>query len=102
VARRRRAVFFSGMVDAMELEGWNHVPIGYSAQFDVRSAPAWLRAWFRTPFVDRFAYPRMVDRGFGYLVPHPDVTPDDREPVAGGWRLRPEGYRAPGSEADLR
>lgn len=86
----------------MELEGWNHVPIGYAADFDVRAAPRWLRLWFRTPFVDRFAYPRMVARGFGHLTPHPGVGPADREEVGAGWRLRPDGYRAPGSQTELR
>ena len=86
----------------MRLEGWNHVPRGYGADFDVRAAPAWLRLWFRTPFLDRFAYPRMVERGFGYLRPHPGVAPADREEVGPGWRLRPDGYRPPGSMAQLR
>lgn len=86
----------------MKLEGWNHVPLGYAADVDVDAAPAWLRLWFRAPFFDRFAYPQLVTRGFGYLTPHPGVAPADRESVGGGWRFRPEGYRAPGSVAELR
>lgn len=86
----------------MRLEGWNHVPIGYGASFDVHAAPIWLRVWFHTPFIDRFAYPQMVKRGFGYLAAHPGVEPEDREEVAPDWRFRPEGYREPGSETYLR
>ena len=86
----------------MRLEGWSHVPAGYAADFDVRAAPVWLRLWCRTPFLDRFAYPRLVERGLGYLTPHPGVAPADREQVGGGWRFRPDGYRAPGSVAELR
>ena len=33
----------------MTLEGWNHIPRGYGADFDVATAPWWLRLWFRTP-----------------------------------------------------
>ena len=58
----------------MRLEGWNHVPHGYGATFDIGGAPWWLRAWFRTPFVDRFAYPVLVDRGLGWLTAHPGST----------------------------
>ena len=86
----------------MRLEGWNHVPRGYAADFEVRAAPAWLRAWFRTPFLDRFAYPRMVERGVGYLVPQPGVAPADREVVTSGWRVRPPDYLPPGSQTGLR
>jgi hypothetical protein len=87
---------------SMRLEGWSHVPLGYGADFDVASAPWWLRLWFRTPFVDRFAYPRLVDRGFGYLTPHPDWTEGPREPVPEGWRMREAGYQPPGSVTYLR
>jgi hypothetical protein len=83
------------------LEGWDHVPHGYGAWFDVTSAPWWLRLWFATPFLDRYAYPRLVRRGLGWLSPSPAVPDGEREPVAGGWRLRPPGYRPPGSTAGL-
>jgi hypothetical protein len=73
------------------LEGWDHVPLGYGAQFDVASAPWWLRLWFHLPFLDRFAYPLLVQRGFGYLVPSRDWPAERREPVTGGWRVRELG-----------
>lgn len=81
----------------MRLEGWNHVPEGYGAWFDTASAPLWLRLWFRTPFVDRWAHPHMVRRGYGYLTPHPGEPPETREEITGGWRIRPEGHEPPGS-----
>jgi hypothetical protein len=84
----------------VRLEGWNSVPVGYGAQFDVSEAPLWLRLWSRTPFLDRFAHPLLVRRGFGWLTPHAGGA--GRGPVGDGWRLRPEGYRAPGSETPLR
>jgi hypothetical protein len=83
------------------LEGWNHVPRGYGADFDVAAAPWWLRLWFRTPFVDRYAYPRLVQRGLGRLTPQPDWPDGEREPVRGGWRLREPGYTPPGSTTHL-
>lgn len=74
----------------MRLEGWNHIPRGYGATFNTVDAPAWLRVWFRTPFIDRFAYPVMVKRGFGWLTASPDWPTAAREPVAAGWQIRPE------------
>ena len=85
----------------MRLEGWNHIPEGYSATFDAPSAPLWLRMWFRTPFVDRFAYPLMVKGGFGYLR-RDDLAHEDPAPVLGGCKLREPGYIAPGSHASYR
>ncbi len=82
------------------LPGWNDIPLGYGAQFDTAAAPWWLRAWFHTPFVDRYAYPVMVRRGYGYLTPHPGWDGLFGS-VTGGWRLREEGYIPPGSVSDL-
>ena len=74
------------------LEGWNHVPRGYGASFELVSAPRWLRIWFRTPVLDRFAYPVAVHRGYGVLHPDPGWAPDEREQVPEGWRMsRPRG-----------
>jgi hypothetical protein len=86
----------------MRLEGWNQIPEGYGAWFDVASAPLWLRLWFRTPFLDRWAYPRMVQRGFGFLTPDPGVPPENRGEISAGWRLRPGTHQPPGSVTDLR
>jgi hypothetical protein len=87
----------------MTLEGWNHIPRGYGGDFDVAAAPWWLRLWFHTPFVDRYAYPRLVRRGHGYLVPDLSYPAGDREPITGGWRLREPGHTAaPGSATYFR
>ncbi len=32
-----------GTLVAVELEGWNSIPVGYGAQFDLHGAPWWLR-----------------------------------------------------------
>ena len=84
------------------LEGWNHIPRGYGATFDVPSAPWWLRLWSRAPFVDRYAYPRLVERGFGWLTPAPGCADRDREAVGPGWRVRDPSDRPAGSVTDLR
>jgi hypothetical protein len=86
----------------VRIAGRNHVAGGYGASFDVTSAPWWLRLWFRTPFLDRWAYPRLVARGFGYLTPHPRVPLQDREEIPAGRRLRPERHEPPGAVTDLR
>ena len=86
----------------MTLEGWNHIPHGYGADFDVASAPWWLRLWFGTPFVDRYAYPHLVRRGHGYLTPDLGFPAVDRESIGGGWRLREPAYTPPRSVTYIR
>ena len=73
--------------DHMRLDGWNAIPNGYGAHFDVGAAPWWLRVLFQTPFVDRFAYPLLVRRGLGVLSPHPGWPPERLGLVPNGWRL---------------
>jgi len=73
----------------MRLRGWNEIPAGYGATFDVASAPGWLRALYRTPFIDRFAYPMLVSRGLGTLTPHPAPDPRHLGEVGTGWRIEP-------------
>lgn len=86
----------------MELEGWNSIPTGAGAVFDTRSAPLRLRVLFHLPFVDRFAYPRLVARGLGSLeVVDPDLFDADAA-RAKGWRILPRGYVAPGSRGSFR
>lgn len=86
----------------MRLEGWNSIPDGYGASFDVHLAPLWLRVTFRTPFVDRFAYPLLIDRGLGYLRPHPGWGPEKLGPVPSGWKMRPDGWEPPGATSWLK
>ncbi len=81
----------------MTLEGWDHIPRGYSADFDLSGAPWWLRLWFRMPFVDRYAHPHVAARGYGYLTAKDFVPVEDREPVGPGWRLREPDYQDPGT-----
>ena len=81
----------------MKLEGWNHIPAGYGATFERQGAPWWLRAWFKTPLIDRFSYPLLVRRGFGWLTAFPTSTDQHPEPVTYGWRIRPADYLPPGS-----
>jgi hypothetical protein len=82
----------------MELEGWNSIPDGYGASFDTKAAPLWLRLWFNTPLVDRFAYPVMVQRGFGYLTPMPGHNLGS---VRKGWKVNPAGTNPPEAEQNL-
>jgi hypothetical protein len=80
----------------MLLEGWNHLPAGYGAHFELSNAPWWLRAWFNVPFVDRFAYPVAVRRGFGVLTPSPGWPVEDRETPEPDWRISTYGDEAEG------
>ena len=83
----------------MRLEGWNHIPEGYGARFDVKAARLWLRFLFNAPFMDRFAYPLLVKRGHGYLRTSPESQPERLGDVRGGWRIDPPGYEPPGSSS---
>lgn len=80
----------------MRLKGWNDIPIGYGATFEVRRAPLWLRTLHRTPFLDRFSYPLLVNRGLGRLHPHPGASPELTPPT--GWVVS----EAPPEERELR
>jgi hypothetical protein len=71
----------------MNLEGWNSIPRGYGASFELEGAPVWLRTWLHAPFIDRFAYPLAIRRGFGVLTPHRGCPPEERGPVPEGWRV---------------
>jgi len=83
----------------MRLEGWNHIPKGYGARFEVRAAPLCLRLLFNIPFIDRFAYPLLVNRGHGYLRTSPESQAERLGDVRGGWRVDPPDYEPPGSTA---
>jgi len=73
------------VASAVPLTGWNDIPAGYSASFDTEAAPWWLGLWMRGPFIDRFAYPVMVRRGYGYLHPMPG---SELGPITGNWKVR--------------
>jgi hypothetical protein len=78
--------------EAVILEGWNHVPWEFGARFEITAAPWWLRAWYATPLLDRFAYPVLVRRGYGHLSPHPGTVPDTKaiaDATKAGWRIDP-------------
>lgn len=81
----------------MRLEGWNHIPKGYGATFDVAAAPTWLRLLHRIPVIDRFSFPLLVKQGLGWLSPDGSLPEDELAPVGGGWRMEPRGFVAPGS-----
>lgn len=85
----------------MRLVGWNTIPWGFSASFDVHEAPVWLRLLYDTPFLDRFAYPLLVRRGYGWLQHPAGAVPTARQ-LAEGWRMRAPDYVAPGSVSELR
>ncbi|MHB8448863.1 MAG: hypothetical protein ACYDAQ_00085 [Mycobacteriales bacterium] len=77
----------------VRIDGWNWVPRGYGLAWDLSRAPWWLRLWFATPFIDRFAYPVVIRRGYAWLVPHPGWS-DDRDEIPAGWVVRSEDPEA--------
>lgn len=83
------------MLRTMHLEGWNDIPDGYGAWFDLGHAPLWLRLWFRTPVLDKFSYPVAVRRGFGRLAADPGLVPEQLGTVGPGWRIDPDGRGRP-------
>lgn len=79
----------------MRLAGWNDIPEGYQPWFEIDRAPLWLRWWFRTPVVEKFAYPVAVRRGFGNLTAQPELLPEQLGEVGSDWRVAPDGTPAP-------
>jgi hypothetical protein len=70
--------------------GWNWVPPG-GAVPRVDLMPRWVRLWYRTPFIDRFAHAWMWKRGGWEVLPPP------------GSSGRPlEGYGPPRSRSSKR
>lgn len=65
--------------------GWDWLP-EHGASPNLRAMPRWVRVWFRTPFIDRYAHEWMWwHGGWAVLVPGdpPPRPPDDgvREPL---------------------
>lgn len=85
----------------VDLPGWNVIPPGHGARFDVAASPLWLRVLFRSPFVDRFAYPLLVRRGHAYLSPFPQGAGNRAPFPSGGWRREDEDRVEPASVARL-
>lgn len=86
----------------MRLVGWNDIPDGFASSFEISRAPLWLRLWFRTPVLDKFARPVAVRRGFGYLAPDAKLAPEQLGKVGPGWRVAAERPPAPTVVAPYR
>ena len=52
-------------------------------------------------FGKAIAYPMLVNRGLGWLTVHPGCPAEQQEPVARGWRVRPEPDDPPASTVQL-
>ena len=69
----------------MRIDGWNNLPGGYGLHWDLERAPTWLRIWFATPVLDRFAFPVLIRRHVAWLVPPPGWNDEERDRVPPGW-----------------
>src|SRR4051812_35057608 len=68
---------------------WNWTPpYGLTARLD--QVPLWVRIWFRTPFVDRFAHSWMWYHGGWEILPPPE---SGQENSGGRSPLLPPGSR---------
>jgi hypothetical protein len=55
--------------------GWQWLP-EYGAHPNLRAMPRWVRLWYRTPFIDRYAYEWMWwHGGWSVLVPADESCP---------------------------
>ena len=45
------------------LPAWNWIPAGHGLSPRLDRVPRWVRIWFRTPFIDRYAYVWMWHHG---------------------------------------
>jgi hypothetical protein len=61
--------------------GWNWIPEGHGLHPRLGDVPVWVRLWYRTPFVDRWAHVWMWHHGGWEIRPHPtEPGAGDREP----------------------
>jgi hypothetical protein len=72
------------VVPAGQRPGWQWLP-EYGALPNLRAMPWWVRAWYRTPFIDRYAYEWMWWHGGWHVLvagAPPPAPPDSgvREP----------------------
>ena len=77
------------------LPGWNWLPPDHGVSPRLDRVPRWVRLWFRTPLLDRWAYAWMWHHGALEMVPPQAPPPDpagDREPR----RPPPRGGRGAG------
>jgi len=58
------------------LPGWNWLPPEHGVRPDPERVPAWVRAWYRTPLIDRYAYVWMWHHGGLEILP-PQQGPAD-------------------------
>ena len=70
------------VVPAGQRPGWSWLP-EQGALPNLRAMPRWVRVWYRTPFIDRYAYAWMWWHG-GWAVPVDSEAPEP--PPDGGVR----------------
>jgi hypothetical protein len=91
----------AGTIHDVQLEGWNSIPEGYGAQFDLRG----VRGGFGFGSERRSStgsHVRVaVRRGYGWLSPDQGLSVDELGGVPDGWRIRPDDHESPGSTAFL-
>lgn len=65
------------IVPAGRRPGWDWLP-EHGAAPNLAAMPRWVRAWYRTPWLDRYAYEWMWwHGGWSVLVPSPPPDPPD-------------------------
>ncbi|MGY1855886.1 hypothetical protein [Modestobacter sp. SYSU DS0290] len=64
------------------LPGWDWLPPDHGVRRRLDRVPAWVRLWYRTPFVDRYAHAWMWHHGGWDVLPTagPGDPAGDREP----------------------
>ena len=63
---------------------WNWIPPEHGLEPRLDRFPAWVRVWFRTPFLDRYTYAWMWHHGGWDIVPPVEDGPEHsgvREPL---------------------
>ncbi|TRZ86819.1 MAG: hypothetical protein D4R83_03945 [Streptomycetaceae bacterium] len=72
----------------MSIEGWDHIPDGFDAEFQFDEANRWLRYLALTPYFERFAYPIAIKRGFARLWPTGEPQDTNIEILEKGWMIQ--------------
>jgi hypothetical protein len=72
----------------MSLIGWDDASLNLVTEIDFKSSPFWVRLLALTPFVEKYAYPVAVRRGFGTIWISKDSGVDIDIFLAQGWLVK--------------
>ena len=71
----------------MSIVGWNDASLNSVTEIDFKNSPFWIRILALTPFIEKYAYPIAVRRGFGTIWFPKDSEVDVSPFLIQGWQV---------------